>query len=78
MEDLTQEEEKDIMKELDNIYINHIKNKVPIYLSNESVINNEHLTTRAGESKQDEIFEDKSIQPKKSLKIDYFLIKQLQ
>ena len=65
VKDLTQEEENQIKNELENLFNNHIKNQVPIYLSNESVINNEHLTTRAGESKQDEIFEDKSMQPKK-------------
>ena len=73
---LTPEEENKIREELEILFTTEIINSQgETYEYNESVINNEHLTTRAGESKQDEIFEDKSIQPKKISK-DRLLLNQ--
>jgi len=65
VKNLTKEQEAQIKKELEDLYNNHIKNDSIIYKSNDDIINNEHLKTRAGESKGDVIFENKKLEPKK-------------
>ncbi len=70
---LTKEQEIQIKKELEDLYNNHIKKVVKVYKSNDDIINNEHLITRAGESKGDVIFENKKLEPKKISKDRLFL-----
>ena len=72
---LTKEQEIQIKKELEDLYNNHIKKVTKVYKSNDDIINNEHLITRAGESKGDVIFEDKKLEPKKISK-DRLLLNQ--
>ena len=62
---LTKDEEKKIIKELEEIH-NDIKGLKEIEI--EKKIKDEKLNTRAEESNQDEIFEDKLLKPKKFLK----------
>ena len=72
---LTKEQEIQIKKELEDLYNNHIKKVTKVYKSNDDIINNEHLITRAGESKGDVIFENKKLEPKKIFK-DRLLLNQ--
>ena len=72
---VTKEQEIQIKKELEDLYNNHIKKVTKVYKSNDDIINNEHLITRAGESKGDVIFENKKLEPKKISK-DRLLLNQ--
>ena len=71
VKELTPKEEDQIKNELENLFIDYIiYTPEERYEENENTINNEHLITRAGENEEDEIFKDKKLEPKKSLKID--------
>ena len=73
---LTPNEENEIRQELEILFNTEIINSEgETYEYNESIINDEDLKTRAGESEKDEIFTNKKLEPNKSLKIDYSLIK---
>ena len=74
---LTPEEENKIREELEILFTTEIINSQgETYEYNESVINNEHLNTRAGEGKEDEIFTNKKLEPKKISK-DRLLLNQV-
>ena len=73
---LTPDEENEIRKELEILFTKKIINSEgETYEDNEKVIKDEDLKTRAGESKEDEIFENKKLEPKKISK-DRLLLNQ--
>ncbi len=66
MKELTPKEEDQIKNELENLFIDYIiYTSEERYEENEKTIKNEHLETKAGESKGDKIFENKDLEPKK-------------
>ncbi len=66
---LTQDKENEIKKELKGIH-DIIKQGDEVFLSIESKINEEKLKTRGGETEKEEIFKNKELEPKKSQRID--------
>ena len=74
---LTPDEENEIRQELEILFNTEIINSEgETYEYNESIINDEDLKTRAGESEKDEIFTNKKLEPKKISK-DRLLLNQV-